>query len=185
MNDFTLKRPLEPSVYLACPGFTHARSQLVTTRMSPKIEKKLDTFFGFVTIGREERLLRRSRHNFASCVCRYFLSGVDRFPECSFPECSFLNIPSFLPSFHCFPCLLAWLSIASGSLSILSCDRPLRLYCFAAIACDLMRRILPVLRAAGKYFPIVSLAWSRGNPLWLLGFRAWQEKSENLFSALQ
>jgi hypothetical protein len=48
-----------------------------------------------------------------------------------------------------------------------------------------MRRNVPELRAGGKYFPVVSLAWIRGNPLWLLGFRAWQGKSENLFSALQ
>jgi hypothetical protein len=93
-------------------------------------------------------------------------------------------LPSLLPSFHCFPCLLAWLSISSGSLSILSYDRPLCLYYFAAMACDLTRRILPELRAGGKYFPIVSLSWSRENPLWMLGFRAWQGKNENLFSAL-
>jgi hypothetical protein len=34
---------------------------------------------------------------------------------------------------------------------------------------------------AAKFFPIVSLAWNRGNPLWLLGLRAWQGKSEKLF----
>jgi hypothetical protein len=53
------------------------------------------------------------------------------------------------------------------------------------MACDFPRWILPESRAGEKYFPLVSLAWSRGNPLWLLGLLAWQEKSEKLFSALQ
>jgi len=37
----------------------------------------------------------------------------------------------------------------------------------AEIACDLTSRNVPELRADGKYFPIVYLAWNRRNALWL------------------
>jgi len=47
----------------------------------------------------------------------------------------------------------------------------------AEIACDLTSRNVPELRAGGKYFPLVSLAWSRGFPLWGMGLRAWQENN--------
>lgn len=40
---------------------------------------------------------------------------------------------------------------------------------------------LPDLRLAGKCFPIVYLAWSRGNALWNIGLLACKEKSDNLF----